>query len=173
MTVIAKLGFLEHHGKVRTQAGIFEARGTPEEGYEIAGPASEGPGRVRYDEDRDVLDIQRPGISVSIHFLPELEQTTFQFGGHAYEIGTMDFGEIAIREGTRLVVVGHETVSGVRLLVVAPEFVPIERELAFGLAVRGNAVDADNWREDEPFLEQLKQRAESAFLRGDAKLSDE
>ncbi len=169
MTVIAKLGLLEHRGKVRTPAGIFEVRGTPEEGYEVDGPASEGRGRVRYDDDRDVLHIQRPGISLSIHFLPARAQTTFQFGGHTYEVGPMDLGGISIKEGTRVAVRGHETVSGVRLLFVAPELVPIERELAFGLAVRGDTVDADNWREDEPFLEGLKQDAEGAFLREDAK----
>lgn len=169
VTVIAKLGILEHHGKVRTPAGIFEVQGTREEGYEVGGPEAEGPGRVRYDEGGDVLHIQRPGIEVSIHFLPELVATTFQFRGHSYEIGPMDAGNISIKEGITPVVRGHETVSGVRLLFVAPELVPIERELAFGLAVRGDALDAGNWREDEPFLEGLKQGAEGAFLREDAK----
>jgi hypothetical protein len=64
-------------------------------------------------------------------------------------------------------------VSGVRLLSVAPELLPIERELAFGLAVRGSAVDADYWREDEPFLEGIKQSAEDTFLREDAKTHHE
>ncbi len=170
MAVIAKVGLLEHHGKVRTQAGIFEVRGTPEDGYEVGGPASEGTGHVRYDADRDVLDLQRPGAQASIVFRPELERTTFPFGGHTYEVAPMDFGNILIKEGDRPVVRGHETVSGVRLLFVAPELVPIERELAFGLAVRGAAVDASNWVEDEPFLEGLKQNAERGFLREDAKL---
>lgn len=170
MAVIAKVGLLEHHGKVRTEAGIFEVRGSREEGYEVDGPQAEGPGHVRYDVDRDVLDLQRPGISVRIAFRPELEHTTFTLGGRAYELGGMDLGNIVIKDGAQTAVRGHETVSGVRLLYVAPELVPLERELAFGLAVRGAEVDASNWREDEPFLEWTKQQAEGAFLREDAKL---
>lgn len=173
MAVIAKVGLLEHRGKVRTGAGIFEVRGTADEGYEVGGPPSEGPGHVHYDIDRDVLDIQRPGVQVSIQFRGELEHTTFPFAGHTYEIGTMDFGNVSITEAGRPVVRGHETVSGVRLLFVAPELVPIERELAFGLAIRGAAVDASNWAEDEPFLESLKQSAEGAFLHEDDRLHHE
>ncbi len=173
VAVIAKLGLLEHHGKVRTEAGIFEAQGTMDEGYEVGGPQAEGPGHVRYDADRDVLDIQRPGIELSIQFRPELERTTFTFRGHTYEVGTMDFGNIVIKEGAQPVVRGHETVSGVRLLSVGAELVPIERELAFGLAVRSAEVDASNWAEDEPFLESLKQGAEGAYLREDTKLRHE
>lgn len=169
MAVLAKLGLREHSGKVRTRAGIFEVRGTPEDGYEVGGPQGEGPGHVRYDAERDVLDIQRPGIAVSIRFRPELEHTTFAFQGRTYEIGTMDVGNISVNEGSTPVVRGHETVSGVRLLTVAPEFVPIERELAFGLAVRSEAVDGDHWREDQPWLEWQKQQVEGAFLHEDAK----
>lgn len=173
MVVIAKVGLLEHRGKVRTPAGIFEVRGLPDGWYEVDGSRPEGPGRVRYDEGRDVLELRRPGIDVSIHFRPELEHTTFELGGHTYEVATMDFGNISIREGPRPVVRGHETVSGVRLLSVAPDLVPVERELAFGLAIRGAAVDEGFWREDEPFLEGLKQSAEGAFLREDTKLRHE
>lgn len=173
VTVIAKVGLLEHGGKVRTADGVFEVRLGADGWYEVGGPASQGGGKVHYDRDRDRLEIQRPDATVSIAFLPELEHTTFSFHGHMYEIATMDFGNVSIKEGGRPAVQGHETVSGVRLLSVASELVPIERELAFGLAVRGAAVDEDNWREDEPFLEGLKQGAEGAMLREDARLRHE
>ena len=62
----------------------------------------------------------------------------------------MDFGEISIKEGDRPVVRGHGTVSGVRLLEVAPEIEALERELAYGLALRSLALDKDLWREDNP-----------------------
>lgn len=173
MAVIAKVGLLEHGGKVRTKAGIYEARRAPDGWYVVQGPTAEGSGKVRYDEGRGTLEVQRPGVDVSIRFRAELEHTTFEFGGHTYEVGTMDFGDISIREGARPVVRGHETVSGVRLLSVAPELEPIERELAFGLALRGASVDENYWREDEPFLEGIKERAEDAFLREDAKARHE
>lgn len=173
MAVIAKVGLLEHGGKVRTEAGIFEVTRAPDGTYLVGGPAAQGSGKVRYDDHRETLEIQRPGVDVSIQFRPELERTTFEFGGRTYEVGTMDFGDISIQEGDRPVVRGHETVSGVRLLSVAPELVAIERELAFGLALRGSSVDEDHWREDQPFLEGLKERAEDAFLREDAKLHHE
>jgi hypothetical protein len=173
VTVIAKVGLLEHGGKVRTAEGVFEVRAGPDGWFEVGGPGNEGGGKVYYDRDQDRLEIQRPGATVSIAFHSELEHTTFAFRGHTYEIATMDFGNVSIKEAGRPVVQGHETVSGVRLLSVASELVPIERELAFGLAVRGAAVDEDNWREDEPFLEGLKQGAEGAFLREDARLRHE
>lgn len=64
----------------------------------------------------------------------------------------MDFGNISIKEGGRPAVRGHTTVSGVRLLVVAPDLEPLERELAFGLALRSSALDKDLWDEDHPLL---------------------
>ena len=173
MAVIAKLGWREHGGKVRIADGVFEVTLDPDGWYAVGGPPSEGAGKVRYDDERDTLEIRRAGVDVSIAFKPELEHTTFEFRGHAYEVGTMDFGNISIKEGTRPVARGHETVSGVRLLSVAPDLVPIERELAFGLALRGAAVDEGYWREDEPFLEGIRERAEGAFLHEDARLHHE
>ncbi len=167
MAVIAKIGLRERGGKVRTKAGIFPVTRDPDGSYVVTGPAGEPPGRVAYDDNLETLEIRRPGAEVSIRFRPELEPTTFEFGEHTYTVGTMDFGTITIREGTRPVVQGHVTVSGVRLLSVAPELEPIERELAFGLAVRSAEEDEDHWQEDEPFLEGLKQDAEGAFLRDD------
>lgn len=173
VAVIAKIGLLERRGKVRTPSGVFEVVREEDSGFTVGGPAAEGPGRVHYDDDRDVLDIQRPGISVSIVFRPELEHTTFDFRGHVYEVGTMDFGDISIREGGRSVVKGHVTISGVRLQSVEPELLPIERELAFGLALRSSSLDEDSWREDQPFLTGLEESAEDAVLREDERLHHE
>ena len=136
------------HGKVRTDAGVFEVRHGDDGWFTIAGTGSEDSGRVRYHEDHKLLEIERPGVSVSIHFLGETEKTIFQFGGRPYEIGTMDFGEISIHDAGRQAVKGHSTVSGVRLTFVDSDFQPIERELAFGLALRSSAIDKEFWRED-------------------------
>jgi len=148
MAVTARIGLLEHRGKVRTQAGAFEVERADEGWYAVGGPPEEGAGRVRYDEDRQVIHIERPGIAVSIDFNPEPSNTTFEFQGHVYGVGSMDFGEISIKEGSRAVVRGHLTISGVRLVSVESELLPIERELAFGLALRGVALDEDFWRAD-------------------------
>ncbi len=164
MAVIAKVGLLEHGGKVRTKEGIFEVTRGTDGWYTVGGPGAEGPGRVRYDDERELLEIERPGVAVSIHFRPELERTTFMFRGHTYEVATMDFGNISIREGSRPVVQGHVTVSGDKLRTVAPDLLPIERELAFGLAVRSSAIDSDSWDEEHPFLEGIEEGAEGAVL---------
>lgn len=146
MTVVAKIGLLEHHGKIRTEAGVFQVDRLEEGWYTVGAPGAEGPGRVRYDADRQIIEIERPGLSVSIDFDPEPSKTTFEFQGHAYVVGSMDFGEVSIREGSRPVVRGHVTISGVRLASVESDLRPIERELAFGLALRGVALDEDYWR---------------------------
>ena len=169
MTVIAKVSLREHGGKVRTKEGIFEVTRAEDAWFSVGGPAAEGPGRVRYDDERETLQIERPGTALSIHFRPELERTTFTFGGHTYDVATMDFGTISIKEGSRPAVEGHVTVSGVRLLSVAPELLPVERELAFGLALRGAAADEDFWDESHPFLERIIQRGEETILDEEAK----
>lgn len=164
MAVIAKIGLLEHRGKVRTKEGVFEVTREADGWYAVGGPAAEGPGKLRYDDERETLEIQRPGIAVSIRFRPELERTSFALSGHTYDVAPMDFGTISIQENGRPVVQGHVTVSGARLVTVAPELLPIERELAFGLALRSSALDTDLWDEDQPFFEGIKQRAEEAVL---------
>ncbi len=167
VTVVAKIGILEEHGKVRTTQGIYEVRRAPDGWYTVPGPETEGSGRVTYDDQRDVLQIDRPGVGLSIQFLGETERTSFEFGGRRYDVATMDFGTILIKEGSRPVVQGHVTVSGVRLLTVAPELQSIEREFAFGLAVRSDAISKGFWREDEPFFEGIKEGIEGDLLQGD------
>ncbi len=152
VVVVAKIGLLGEKGKVRTPAGIFGVHPGDDNWYSVEGPVTEGAGRVRYDDERNLLEIQRPGISLSIHFRPELEHTTFELNGHLYEVGTMDFGDITIKEGNLRVVRGHGTISGVRILEVAPELESVERELAFGLALRSAALDKDLWDEDHSML---------------------
>ncbi|HYM39860.1 MAG TPA: hypothetical protein VEY12_06925 [Thermoplasmata archaeon] len=167
MAVIAKIGVLEHRGKVRTPEGVFEV-GRPVDGwYPVGGPPAEGPGRVRYNPDREVLDIARPGSSLSIAFRPDVERTVFEFRGHRYEVASMDFGNVLIREGSQLVVRGHVTIGGVRLVSVAPDLLPIERELAFGLALRGSALDEDYWRDEHVLTEWSKQQVEDLALHED------
>lgn len=152
MVVVAKIGLRGKAGRVRTPGGIYGVTPGDDDWYTVAGPVPAGSGRVRYDDERNLLEVQRPGISLSIYFRPEMERTTFELDRHVYEVATMDFGNISITEGGRPVVRGHGTVSGVRLLAVAPELEPVERELAFGLALRASALDRDLWDEDHPLL---------------------
>ena len=151
VVVVAKIG-IRGKGKVRTQEGIYEVKAADDGWLTVSGPPPEGPGSVRYLDERDLLEIERRGGTFSIHFRPELEQTRFELNGHVYEVATTDFGHISIAEGSRPVVRGHGTVSGVRLLAVAPDLAPFERELAFGFALRLSAQDKDLWDEDHPLL---------------------
>ncbi len=99
MVVVAKIGVTGKKGKVRTPEGIYEVSRAKDDWYSVAGPIGLQPGRVRYNDNRNLLEIERSGFSLSIHFRPELEHTTFELNGHAYEVETMDFGNISIREG--------------------------------------------------------------------------
>lgn len=148
MAVIAKVGVIEHRGKVRTQEGVFEVREGEDGWYTVGGPTGVAPGRLRYEPNRQVLTIERPEGPLVIDFQPDLEPTVFEFGGRRYQVGSMDFGNILIKEGARTAVEGHITIGGVRLVTVTPEFLPYERELAYGLAVRGSVLDSDFWREE-------------------------
>ncbi len=151
MVVLAKIG-IRGRGKVRTQEGTYDVSRADDGWFAVAGPAAEGSGRVRYHDERNILEIERSGLALSIHFRPELEHTTFELNGHMYEVATTDFGNISIKEGDRAVVRGHGTVTGVRLLAIAPDLVSVERELAFGFALRLGAQDKDLWDEDHPLL---------------------
>ena len=148
MAVIAKIGMIEHRGKVRTHDGVFDVREGDDGWYRVEGPAGVGPGRLQYEPNRQVLTIERPEGPLIIDFQPDLQGTVFDFGGRHYDVGSMDFGNILIKEGGRTAVEGHVTIGGVRLVTVTPEFLPFERELAYGLALRGSALDSDFWRED-------------------------
>lgn len=173
VTVVAKISLREHRGKVRTDGGVFDVEHAGEGWFAVSGPAAEGAGRVRYEPNQGILEIERPGIRLVVDFQPEMQGTRFTFGGHTYQAGSMDFGTIWIKDGERNVVQGHVTLSGVRLTLVAPEMQPIERELAFGLALRGEALDEDFWREDEPFFEWIKETAADKVLGEDARLHHE
>ncbi len=148
MAVIAKIGVIEHRGKVRTQDGVFEVKEGEDGWYTVDAPAGQGSGRLRYEPNQQVLTIQRPEGELVIDFQPDIERTAFDFGGRHYDVGSMDFGNVLFKEGTRPAVQGHVTIGGVRLVTVAPEFIPFERELAYGLAIRGSVLDSDFWREE-------------------------
>ncbi len=163
MVVAVRLGLLEHHGKVRTPEGTFEVRRGEDGWFVVPGPASEASGRVRYDEEREVVEIEHGGAQFSIRFAPGSQTTRFELAGHAYDLGRIDFGEITIKEGTRVAARGHATLSGLRLTLVAADLEPLERELAFGLALRSSGLDEEFWREDHPFLEQVGQGTEGAW----------
>ncbi len=151
MAVVAKVGVLEEHGRVRTDEGTFAVRPAEDGWFTVAGKTPEESGRVRYDPERALLQIERADVRVWIQFRPELEKTVFEDGGHVYTVGNMDFGNISIKEGARTVVLGHVTVSGVRLLTVEADLKPLERELAFGLAIRSSEADKDFWKDDHVY----------------------
>jgi len=139
VAVVAKTGILGG-GRVRTEEGVYGIRQAADGWYSILGRTAGDSGRVRYNGARDILEIQRHGVRLSIQFRSELERTTFELDRTVYDVATMDFGRISIRERGRSVVEGRVTPSGVRLESVAPDLQPIERELAFGLALRSNEV---------------------------------
>lgn len=136
VAIVVKLGVLRNRHEVKTDDGVFGVRPSEAGGYVVEAPPGQDPGVVRYDEKERVLDIQRPGLSLRIRFGTEQERTFFDFDEHHYEVGTLDFGKVDVAEAGRQVVGGYATVSGVRLEFVAPDIRPIERELAFGLALR-------------------------------------
>ncbi len=136
MAIVVKLGVLRDRHEVKTDDGVFDVRPSAEDGYVVEAPAGEEPGLVRYNEGDRVLDIQRPGVALRIRFGTEQEPTVFDFDNHRYEVGTLDFGKVDIAEAGRQAVGGFATLSGIRLEFVVPELRPIERELAFGLALR-------------------------------------
>ncbi|HYM40199.1 MAG TPA: hypothetical protein VEY12_08680 [Thermoplasmata archaeon] len=148
MTVTAKVGSLRNLGKVRTETGTFDVRPAQSGGYVVEGPPGVEPGLVRYDEKRQILEIERPGITLYIDFRPEAERTVFDFNGHHYDVGSMEFGSIVFTEAGRPAVRGNETVSGVRLTLIEPPLDVVERELAFGLALRSAWGDEAFWRQE-------------------------
>jgi len=151
VVVVAKVG-IRRGGKVRTPEGVYDVTPADDGWFVVPGPPAEGSGRVRYRDELDLLEIERRDVKFSLHFRPELERTTFELNGHVYEVGTTDFGNISIREGSRPIVRGHGTVSGARLLALAADLAPLERELAFGFALRLSAQDKDLWDEDHRLL---------------------
>ena len=169
MVVAVRLGLMERHGKVRTPEGTFEVHRGDDGWYTLAGPSPAASGRLRYDDDRALLEIEREAIHLSIQFRPETERTTFEFGGRTYDVAPMDFGEITIKEGTRVAVQGHATLSGARLKTVDRALQPIESELAFGLALRSSALDEDFWHEDHPLVWGAEESAEDERLRHEEK----
>ena len=94
-------------------------------------------GRVRYDGWRDVIEIESPVGSLRIRF--RWRRTTFTWRGRTYTVPSMGWSRVTILEQGRPVVEGRLTLSGIRLEALDPEFLPIERELAIGLAQRSLA----------------------------------
>lgn len=95
-------------------------------------------GRVRYDSLRDRIRIDGPRgpLTISFHW----RHTTFDFGGHRYQVGPMAWGHIMVARDNRPIITGRVTLSGVRLGYVAPELEPIASPLAVGLAFRAVAI---------------------------------
>ncbi len=150
VAVVAKLGVLEDHHKVKTDEGSFDVVPSEAGGYIVGAPSGQEPGLVSYETEQHVLDIRRPEVRVVIRFRPQTERTTFTLDEHVYDVGTMDFGNVDISERGRPVVRGYTTMSGVRLVSVAPELQPIERELAFGLALHSAWADETYARPESP-----------------------
>ncbi len=139
---------LEDRGKVTTDEGTFEVWPSESGGYVVDAPSGKERGLVEYDHDHQVLRIERPELTLSITIRPAAERTTFEIGDRTYEVAPTDFGEIVFTEGSRTALRGHLTTSGAHLETFTAEFVPIARELAFGLALRGAWGDERFWRKE-------------------------
>ncbi len=109
--------------------------------YAVADPAGHGDARVLFRRFQDILVIEQGGTFLRIAF--HRGESTFEWDGRPYHIGSMIRGEIRIDQETRRVARGVVTVTGLRLDEVSSELLPILRALAWGLAVRSEFVGRD------------------------------
>ena len=135
VTVEARMGILRDRLYVdRHECEILRGR----HGWRhVVDPNGRG-GRVRYDSWRDRIDIESPDGSLQIRF--RLRHTTFSWRGRTYSVTSTGWSRVTVTdEQRRTVVEARLTWSGIRLESLDPEFRPIERELALGLAQRSLA----------------------------------
>ncbi len=137
MVVDVKHGLL---GDGRTRADGVRMRVVRDTGgwYVVRDASSWGDARVLYRDSQDLAVLRWAGAILRIPF--HAGQGAFRWEDRTYRIDSMIEGEIRIREGDRLAVRGHVTVTGVHLDSVATELLPIIRPLAWALALRSEAV---------------------------------
>lgn len=133
MTVEARVGLWKGH-EVQVDGSRFEVRRQKGGWYAIDGPVPSLSGRVRYSEWKDVLLVDRPEGSLEIRF--GWWGTTVSWHGRSYRLRESVWGRLRLYDGERVVAEGHMTFRGFRLEQLSPEFAPMARELAFGLALR-------------------------------------
>lgn len=137
MTVQARVGLLRGH-RVTVDGVTYAVRRERDGWYTVDGPTPAQSGRVRYFQWSDRIALDHPDGALEIRF--RIRRTTLHWRGHEYRVGPMIWGIVSIREGTADAIRGRLTFAGVRLDRVEPEFSPIVRELAFGLALRARAM---------------------------------
>ncbi len=122
-------------GRVTLDGVSYRVRRWKEGAFLVSAPPPMRPGWVRYFEYRDRAVVSAQDENLEIHFHPAT--TTIGWRGRAYRLASMTQGRIRITEGDREVVRGRVTPSGIRLDRVAPELLPIIRELALFLGKDG------------------------------------
>jgi hypothetical protein len=109
------------------------------EDFKVHGPDFRVVGGIRYLFWRDTALLETPLHKIEISF--RSQETSFVFASRTYRLGSMNEGRIVIRERERVVLEGRVTPSGVRLETLAMDLEPIQKELAFCLALRSEDLD--------------------------------
>jgi hypothetical protein len=108
----------------REDEGVFNVYGSD---FRLAGCI-----RYLFWRDHAFLETGSHKVEISFHS----RESSFVFNGATFRLGSMNEGRIVIRERDRVVMEGRVTPGGVRLEAVAMDLEPIQRELAFCLALR-------------------------------------
>lgn len=140
VAVVVKRGLLRT-GSVLVDGEKYRVRRAKAGWFLVGGRTPFDAGRVRFERSRDRATLERSDETVVIQF--RLGETVFGWQGRPYRVGTMQWGQIEIEQEGRPVARGHVTVTGVHLEMVAPELLPIIRELAFALTMHSEWLAED------------------------------
>ena len=133
---------LRGDGKIWVDRVESAVRRDKDGGYAVGAPDVWDRARMDYDAlgDRFVIELDEETIEVPFHE----GEARFIWKDRAYHIASMVFGEVHIDQDGRAVATGFVTVTGVRLETVEPELLPLIRPLAWGLALRREALAGQN-----------------------------
>src|SRR5207249_10249545 len=132
--------------RITTLRPNMRARRDRNGSYVIPALGDQGHANVQYLFMRERLELKKARSEVEITFGRNL--ATFEFDARTYQIGSMSKGDNIVRERDRIVIEGRVTVSGVRLQKVSTDLEPIQRELAFGLALRSEDLSRQSYLAD-------------------------
>ena len=115
-----------------------KVRKDPDGGYAVDAPDVWDRAWVDYDLVHDGISIELDEATSEVAF--HEGEARFSWKERPYHIASMVFGEIHIDQDGRPVATGFVTVTGVHLDPVEPELLPLIRPLAWGLALRSEAM---------------------------------
>ncbi len=125
-------------GRIWVDRAESAVRKAEDGGYAVDAPDAWDRAWARYDSigDRILIDLDEESVEVRFHE----GQAHFTWKERPYHIASMISGVVHIDQSGRPVVDGQVTVSGVHLKTVEPELLPLIRPLAWGLALRSEAI---------------------------------